>query len=332
MRKWILLSFASMSLASCVTSKKYNELDALSDKYLSEKRRCEDDLEDCNGKLEDCLKSKTALEKDKANLEQKVSELELSGKQLKSELEKYKEMNQALNEAKSALLNEASNNQNKLMQELKDKEKALDKISAEQKEMDALLKARQAEMDLLQADLEEKSKKIAELEARLAAKDEALSKLKETIKAALSGFSSDEIQVQEKDGKLYVSLSEKLLFKSGSFTVDEKGKEALISLGKVLQTQEDFDILVEGHTDNVPYSGTGQLLDNWDLSVKRATSVVRILTIQGGLSQEKIAASGRGEFVPVSENETKEGKAKNRRTEIVLSPKLDKILNLLNKE
>lgn len=332
MKNWILLGFASMALASCVTSKKYNELDALSDKYLSEKRRCEDDLNDCNGKLEDCLKSKNALEKDKANLEQKVSELELSGKQLKSELDKYKEMNQALNEAKSALLNEASNNQNKLMQELKDKEKALDKISAEQKAMDALLKARQAEMDLLQADLDEKSKRIADLEARLAAKDEALSKLKETIKAALSGFSSEEIQVTEKDGKLYVSLSEKLLFKSGSFAVDEKGKEALISLAKVLQTQEDFDILVEGHTDNVPYSGTGQLLDNWDLSVKRATSVVRILTLQGGLSSEKLAASGRSEFIPISENDTKEGKAKNRRTEIVLSPKLDKILNLLNKE
>lgn len=330
MRIILSIAMAALIMTSCVSSKKYKELEALSDKNLEDKLDCQDKLATTGAELKDCETEVDKLKNTISLLEADKAKLALSKEQLEKELASYKKLNDELQASKKSILSEANANQAKLNEALAKKEKELDAIAAAQKALDAQLKAREDELNAMLKKNEEQSKRISELEAILSAKDKALSDLKANIQNALKGFSSEEIQVIEKNGKLYVSLSEKLLFKSGSFTVDPKGEEAITKLGEILNSQTDFDIVVEGHTDNVAYKGTGQLLDNWDLSVKRATSVVRILTEKGKLAPEKVSASGRGEYLPVLSNDSAENKAKNRRTEIILSPKLDKILNLLN--
>ncbi|MOA16341.1 putative lipoprotein YiaD precursor [compost metagenome] len=145
------------------------------------------------------------------------------------------------------------------------------------------------------------------------------------------GFQESGLTVSVKDGKVYVSLTDKLLFDTGSIVIDGKGKEALDELAKVLKTQTDINILVEGHTDNARVRNLGQIKDNWDLSVLRATSVVRYLTEVQKLEPIKLEAAGRGEFMPVTSESTPEAKSKNRRIEIIISPKLDELYNLLQK-
>ena len=151
-----------------------------------------------------------------------------------------------------------------------------------------------------------------------------------SVKDALLGFSSDELTVREQNGKVYVAMSDKLLFQSGSAKLDKRGEEALGKLAEVLNKQTEIDVCIEGHTDNKPIH-TAQFKDNWDLSVIRATSVVRILIEKYKVNPLQIQPSGRGDFMPVADNETAEGRAKNRRTEIIMSPKLDKLFQMLKK-
>ncbi len=206
--------------------------------------------------------------------------------------------------------------------DLDKKKKQLTELS--ETELTKLNSELQAKIDLLTAS----NKKIAELQASIEKQKAATEQLLAKIKGALTGFTSDELTVEMKDGKVYVSLSEKLLFKSGSATVDIKGKEALKKVGEVLAKQKDIDIVIEGHTDNVPLKGS-VIKDNWDLSVMRATSIVRILTEDCGVDPKQVIPSGRADNFPVSSNETTEGKAKNRRTEIILSPKISELIKIL---
>ena len=180
-----------------------------------------------------------------------------------------------------------------------------------------------------QRDLQNKERMLREMEAIIARQTEATQKLNQTLRDALVGFNSDELSMEIRDGKVYVSMSDKLLFKSGSNTVEPKGVEALSVLAGVLNKNPDIQILVEGHTDNVPIK-TAVYKDNWDLSVARATSITCMLNETYGVPAARMTASGRGEFYPKASNDTPEGKAQNRRTEIILSPKLDEIMNLLN--
>lgn len=177
-------------------------------------------------------------------------------------------------------------------------------------------------------DLAEKERMLREMQAIIARQDEVTKKLNQTLRDALVGFNSDELTMEIRDGKVYVSMSDKLLFKSGSNAVEPKGVEALKVLADVLNKNPDIQILVEGHTDNVPIK-TAVYKDNWDLSVARATSITRMLNTNYGVAATRMTASGRGEYFPKASNDTPEGKAKNRRTEIILSPKLDEIMNLL---
>lgn len=178
-------------------------------------------------------------------------------------------------------------------------------------------------------DLQEKERMLREMQAIIARQDELTKKLNQTLRDALVGFNSDELTMEIRDGKVYVSMSDKLLFKSGSTGVEPKGVEALKVLADVLNKNPDIQILVEGHTDNVPIK-TAVFKDNWDLSVARATSITRMLNEKYAVAATRMTASGRGEYFPKASNDTAEGKAKNRRTEIILSPKLDEIMNLLN--
>ena len=191
-----------------------------------------------------------------------------------------------------------------------------------------LLATGQNENQKLNANLKDREQTIAELQRMIAQQNQKVADLLSSVKDALLGFSSDELTVREQDGKVYVAMSDKLLFESGKAVVNEQGREALGKLAGVLNKQSDIDVYIEGHTDNVPIK-TAVFQDNWDLSVIRATSVVRILTETYGVNPLQIQPCGRGEYKPVDVNTTPEGKARNRRTEIIMAPQLDKLFKML---
>ena len=179
--------------------------------------------------------------------------------------------------------------------------------------------------------LSEREARINEMQAEIAKRDSITARLNSVLRDALLGFQADELSVEVKNGKVYVSMTDKLLFKSGSASVEDKGKGAIEALGNVLSKNPDIDILIEGHTDNVPIK-TATYKDNWDLSVARATAIVRLLADKHDLDEKRLTAAGRGEFMPRANNDTPEGRAQNRRTEIILSPKLDELMNLLGQD
>ena len=209
----------------------------------------------------------------------------------------------------------------RLGQAIRDYRKSLYSNLSEQEKLNMLLKEKMEK-------LAEREATINKLQAEVDAQNARLQSLLNSVKDALLGFSSDELTVTEKNGKIYVAMSDKLLFESGSAQVNKQGKEALGKLAEVLKKQHDIDVFIEGHTDNKPIK-TVQFKDNWDLSVVRATSVVRILTKDYGVNPLQILPCGRGEFMPVDNNESVEGRAHNRRTEIIMAPKLDKLMDLL---
>ena len=186
----------------------------------------------------------------------------------------------------------------------------------------------QGNLSQTQTTLAAREQRVKELETILAAQQAKSDELRSKLSSALSGFTSNELSVEQRNGKVYVSLSQELLFASGSTEVNSKGKSALTTLAGILTKNPEVQIAVEGHTDNVPFKGSGAMKDNWDLSVLRATSITRLL-LNGGVEPRRVTASGHGEFLPIAENSNAEGKAKNRRTEIVLSPKLDELYSVL---
>ena len=209
----------------------------------------------------------------------------------------------------------------RLGQAIRDYRKSLYSNLSEQEKLNMLLKEKMEK-------LAEREATINKLQAEVDAQNARLQSLLNSVKDALLGFSSDELTVTEKNGKIYLAMSDKLLFESGSAQVNKQGKEALGKLAEVLKKQHDIDVFIEGHTDNKPIK-TVQFKDNWDLSVVRATSVVRILTKDYGVNPLQILPCGRGEFMPVDNNESVEGRAHNRRTEIIMAPKLDKLMDIL---
>ncbi len=177
--------------------------------------------------------------------------------------------------------------------------------------------------------IEAQAKRLRDFQEIIQTQSDIMNNLKNSISEALINFEADELSVYLENGKVYVSLQEKLLFKSGSDVVDSKGKEALKKLAQVLKSTKDINVIIEGHTDNVPIQ-TKLYKDNWDLSAARATTIVRILTKDNGFDEKRITASGRSQFHPVQANETDEGRAGNRRTEVILSPDLKELYKLLN--
>ena len=171
--------------------------------------------------------------------------------------------------------------------------------------------------------------KVKELEKILADKDAAVLELKNKISAALFDFKDSGLTVEQRNGRVYVSLEEQLLFESGSRTIDPKGQEALIKLAQALKDNDDIDVLIEGHTDDVPIRSSASMEDNWDLSVLRATAVTRILTRKGGLESSRVLAAGRGEFYPIDNANTSEARTKNRRIEVILTPNLDELMKAI---
>jgi chemotaxis protein MotB len=254
------------------------------------------------------------------------------GKKLKNLVNERNELctNLANKEGENAKLTTDLNNLKTDYERLNSKYDGLvDKNILQSDEYNKNLKEKEDELAKKEKLLAEREKALKEMQQIIARKDSITNRLNDILRKALLGFDSDELSVEIKNGKVYVSMSDKLLFKSGSSAVEAKGVEALKVLADVLNKNNDIDILVEGHTDSIPIK-TAIFKDNWDLSVIRATSITRVLSEDYKVSATRVTASGKGEFFPKATNSTPEGRAKNRRTEIVLSPKLDEIMNLLN--
>jgi chemotaxis protein MotB len=245
-----------------------------------------------------------------ANLNKRDKEVE----QLNAELD-------SSNQQKTSLSNQLSDLQSRYNDLMRENMSQAELYSA-------ALKQKIDELNNKELQLAEREKALRELQSTIARQDSITRRLNDIVRNALLGFNADELSVEIRNGKVYVSMSDKLLFRSGSANVEAKGREALKVLADVLDKNLDIDVLVEGHTDNVPIR-TAQFRDNWDLSVVRATSIVRILTEDHKISPLRVTASGKGEFMPRATNDTAEGRALNRRTEIILSPKLDELMKLL---
>lgn len=244
----------------------------------------------------------------------KVTQLQKDSINTHNQLNECNTLVKNLNDDKSSLQNEKSRLQN-------DKTSLQNKNSAVQNDLNVL--SSESKMTIA-----EQAARLKTLQDMIQSQKDVMNNLKNSIADALMNYKSDELNILYKDGNVYVSLEEKLLFKSGSDVVDPKGKEALKFLAKVLNNTKDITVMIEGHTDNVPIK-TKLIEDNWDLSTARATSIVRILTIDDGFDPSRITASGRSEFHPVKPNDTVEGRASNRRTEIILSPNMKELYNLI---
>lgn len=311
MNRAVLLILAGLSLNSCVTKKKYDDL-------LAQKVKMEADLADRDKAIEKGSNDAKALEEELKKLKEDTTNLGIDVRNTSQKLASLEKEHAQLNNTYKNLLN----NSGKLNRDFAQQQ---DQLLAIQRNLDATRRKN----DSLSNSLAEREKKVQELEQVMANKDKAVQDLRGRITNALLNFKENDITVKVKNGKVYVSLAEQLLFQSGSVEVDGKGVTALQQLAKAIKDQKDLHIMIEGHTDNVPISKKSLYMnDNWDLSVMRATSITRILT-RAGLSPQQITASGRGEYSPLASNDNAQNKQKNRRTEIIITPNLDELFKIL---
>ncbi len=231
---------------------------------------------------------------------------------------------------KTALAADKARNEESLRGSLLSKNQQVNQLNQNLGDAETDIRNKNADIQSKDADLQSKNARIADLQNALAQKDAATKALRQRVSDALLGFNAQDLQVSVKNGKVYVSLSEQLLFKSGSTKVDPKGQDALRKLAVALKDNKDVNVLVEGHTDNVPIKGAtaSGARDNWDLSVMRATEITRLLTT-AGMDPAQVTPSGRAQFLPLAPNDTPANKALNRRTDIILTPKLDELFSIL---
>ena len=331
MKKSILHLFTIILLvSSCVTPKIHNALlieHEIVGENLTVKERevlqLNDELEEKEGKI--------------IVMKNLIAELRIdsvrNGKEFAVLQDKYNELSDTydlLASKSSRYMADKARETKELLGQL---ERAQTSLFAKEDELNDLsnsLDIKKEELKLAEEELSNRSIRVAELETIINRKDSIVTSLKKSISKALIGLEGEGLTIEQRNGKVYISLEEDLLFASGKYVVNNGGIEALNKLSTALSTQADFDILVEGHTDNVPLSGKGLVKDNWDLSVMRATNVVKVLTANQSLNPLQLTAAGRAEFAPIASNETKEGRGSNRRIEMILSPNLDDLFDLLD--
>lgn len=308
--------------SSCVSSRIHQELQA---KYK--------DLETQN----------EALQGANDNLQTKIGEANTEITALKNQLEETRKQAYEATERYQALLDKhqqlnknyeflLESNNALLSSNQAENRKLMEKLSGMQVELNAKedsLRAEKAQMDFLNKELQKREARVYELENLIAQQEKQVDEVRRKLKEALFNFEGKGLSVEQRDGKVYVSLENSLLFPSGSWSVNKIGKQALDQLATVLAQNPDLNVMVEGHTDSDPFNGSTAVKDNWDLSVMRATAIVKILTETSAMNPNRITAAGRSEFVPIASNETSAGKAKNRRTEIIITPDLSEIVKVL---
>lgn len=316
MKKILVLSLVIASLTACVSPKVYKDLE---DKYAALKKENQS-LKDENNNL---LKAKNQAANALETLQKQYDAAVVKRDQLQSDYDatkssytNLKASYDALDANSSSAIAANSKRNRELLAQLEAKEQAL--------------QAENQRLETLKQQLEARSQRVAELESVIAAKEAEMTALKDAVSRALTDFEGKGLTVEQRNGKVYVSMENKLLFHSGSWSVGAEGRKAVKQLGGVLADNPEIAVLIEGHTDNAPYRGSSQISGNWDLSTKRATAIVNILQENSAIKPDNLTAAGRGEYAPVASNETVEGKAKNRRIEVILTPKLDELSKLLN--
>ena len=312
----------ALLLSGCVTKQKYNELQ-------SQYKKCQDELTYVNSENVDFSNAKKQLTAQVESLTKESEQLKKDTLSLSRRLrQSERDLAKATKDYDDMLkdftrLN--AHNQNQMNDLMSNIDKYKDELDAKEK----LLNAQQDSLNMAKADLAVKEARIQEMQDILNQKDAEVKALKDKVSAALKGFEGSGLNVYEKDGKVYVSMDDKLLFASGSWVINAQGMNAIRNLASVLENEKEIFVLIEGHTDNVPYHGNGQVKDNWDLSVMRATSVVKALLQNGNIEPVRLSASGRSEYLPIDSENTAEARAKNRRTEIILTPNLDQLFKLI---
>lgn len=307
-------------------------------------------LDESKAKLNSCETELGAIKKTSQDNEAKLAELKnemaknqqyldvlrrdttLNGNSLRNLTMRYDKinvLNEQLQERLGKLLSGSEKDNSKLSGDLQVTQEQLLRRQDELKGMEARLNAQKADLDNLNVELKKRETRVNELESIIKQKEQAAADLRKKLSDALIGFENKGLTITQKNGKVYVSLDESLLFASGKTNVEAKGVEALKNVAKVLEQNPDINVMVEGHTDDVPMKGAGDIKDNWDLSVMRATSVTKILLTSAKIDGKRITSAGRGEFFPLDIAKTPEARKKNRRTEIILTPKLDELFKVL---
>ncbi len=321
-----------MFSTSCVSGKKFSSLQDTSRQFMNERDAFKTDnigLEMQNKELQAKLAS---IEKEIGTAKQDISAAQSERDKAVEDYNRISTKYSELQSAQEDLIKGNVKETQKLLTELQAAQENLQKKEDLLRQLGQNLDTKKASLDELTFELEKKNARMAELEKILDAQKRIVQDLKNKVSEALLGFENNGLTVTMKNGKVYVSLDEKLLFKSASWDIDVNGKNALKKLSAVLEKNPDIQVMIEGHTDNVPYNpGNSQLKDNWDLSVKRATTVIRVLLEGSKIDAKRLTASGRSQYLPVDERNTADSRQKNRRTEIILTPDLTELYNLINK-
>lgn len=311
----IILLAVSLFSFSCVSSRKFQTSEA-------ERNRLSEANATLAMELELATESLNLLVRNNATLRQDTTRLGQVQRELTANLQSLRSTNLQLQEQLDRLTTGHA----------EEIQVALTRLKAAQNDLQARedqVWKQEAEVNRLMADLNTKVARVDDLENILKRQEEAVQQLRQTVANALLGFDGRGLTVQVRQGKVYVSLEESLLFASGSATVDRAGQTALVELAKVLEANPDITIMIEGHTDDVPLRSGGAIRDNWDLSVLRATAIIRILQRSGNINPQRFIAAGRGEFHPIDPARTPEARRKNRRTEIILTPNLDPLFRII---
>ena len=295
MNRIITFALFILTMNSCVSTRIFNDLESryalLKNNYTQQTK---------------------TIEKIKNDLDELNKKYKAQEKSLSLTYDSLRAKKQSLEKLKTSLELLKENSESALRVRISENEKLMERISERENE------------------LADKITRIDDLERLISQQKKLMQALKERLSNALLNYEGKGLSVEARDGKVYVSMENKLLFQSGSWDVETEGKSALASLGEVLSDNPDISILIEGHTDNVPFTGRGSIKGNWDLSTKRATSIVNILLENPEILPQNLTAAGRGEYLPIAPNSTREGRSANRRIEVILSPQLDKITQIIN--
>jgi chemotaxis protein MotB len=332
MKKYLQLSATLLiitAFASCVPQR-------LMEEEQAKRKTCDEELsklkvsaQDCETNYAEAKKTISDNQREIDNLKKDTSMTGNAYRMLNSKFDKLNQINEQLLDKYNKLLEGNVADTKKLSGELQLTQEQLLRKQDELKRLSDELNAKKSSLDELTAELKKREARVAELEGILKSKDEASNELKKKLSDALLGFEGKGLTITQKNGKVYVSMDESLLFASGSTAVEAKGIEALKKVAKVLEQNADINVMIEGHTDDVPMTGKGDIKDNWDLSVMRATSIVKIITKNSTVDPRRLTAAGRGEYFPIDPAKTADARKKNRRTEIILTPKLDELLKVL---
>lgn len=323
-----LLVVSTIVVSSCVPARKFEDI-------KKKQEECAEELEKLKARNADLETLATEQHEKVADLSERVSRLKgdttVLGKSLRMKERQYDKidaLNQRIQSQLESLQKGSAIENQRLMTDLNATRLELQRKEDELRLLEMELNRKKSDLDRLSLDLASREKRVNELEALIAQKDAAVKALKDKVMNALMGFKDKGLTVVQKNGRVYVSMEAKLLFPSGSTTVNSEGKKALVELAKVLQEQSDLDVLVEGHTDTDKMKSSSHPKDNWELSVLRATSVVKIMLNSSSMDPKTITAAGRSMYLPVDEN----NKAKNRRIEVILIPKLDELFDMISNE